>query len=152
MLTSPNSRPPSRAEKFLRVSWLLPAIVALVVGWILFSRWSEARRIEERRAGERRAKESEENRRAYEYLGGGRFEILHFYAQPAVLRRGETATLCYGASSAVKVKLEPPVESVWPSPNRCFEIKPARDTTYTLTIENAKGETKTATMEVKFAR
>jgi len=149
MLTQPDPQPASRLQKFVRVTWLLPALAALVVGWIFFSRWSEAQRLQEQRAEEKRAQESEENRRAFENLGGNRFEILHFYAQPLLLRRGEKATLCYGASNAAKVKLDPPVERVWPSANRCFEISPRRNTTFILTIENAAGETKTASFEMK---
>jgi len=149
MLTQPTPEPVTRLQKLLRVTWLLPAIVALFVGWIFFSRWSEAQRLRAQQAEEKRLRESEENRRAFERLGGNRFEILHFYAQPLLLRRGEAATLCYGVSNAAKVKLEPPVERVWPSANRCFEVAPRRSTTFTLTIENAAGESKTASFELK---
>lgn len=149
MLTNPTPEPGTRLQKLVRITWILPAIAALLVGWIFFSRWSEAQRLRERQAEEKRVRESEENRRAFEHLGGNRFEILHFYAQPGFLRRGEKATLCYGASNAARIKLEPPVEPVWPSANRCFEIAPRRTTTYTLTIESTAGETKSASFEMR---
>jgi len=39
--------------------------------------------------------------------------ITQFYAQP-VLARGEKTSLCYGVENAKTVKLDPPVERVWP--------------------------------------
>jgi len=145
VLTQPAPEPATRLQKLVRVTWIFPAIVALVVGWIFFARWSEAQRLRARQAEEKQLRESRENCTAFENLGGSRFEILHFYSQPAVIARGESATLCYGASNAAKVKLDPPAEAVWPSANRCFSVSPRRDTAYTLTIENSQGETKTAT-------
>ena len=145
MLTTPQpQRTPSRLEKLVRITWVIPGIVALIVAGIFYVRWSEGQRLRDKQEQEQRARESEENRRAFESLGGNRFEILHFYAQPAVIRRGEAATLCYGVSNAKTVKIEPAEAGVWPSPNRCFEIKPRRDTTYTLTVEDAGGQTKTS--------
>ncbi len=149
MLTQPAPQPSTRLQKLLRFTWLGPAIAALVVGWIFFSRWSDAQRLRARQAQEKQLRESRENRTAFENLGGNRFEILHFYAQPLLIARGESATLCYGASNAAKVKLDPPVEAVWPSANRCFSISPRRDTAYTLTIENSAGETRTATFTLQ---
>ena len=100
-------------------------------------------------AERQRVREQEQARRTFENLGGNRFEILHFYMQPGVIRRGEKATLCYGVSNAKTVKLEPEVERVWPAANRCFEVSPARSTTYTLTIEDAKGQKKSSSFELQ---
>ena len=43
--------------------------------------------------------------------------------------------LCYGVDNASVVRLEPPVEKVWPSMSRCFPITPVKPVTYTLTAE-----------------
>jgi len=47
------------------------------------------------------------------------------------------------------VKLDPPVASMWPSANRCFSVSPTKDTTYTLTAEDAAGNSKTASLTLK---
>ncbi len=126
----------------LLYSSLALAAVLLSVGWVFFSRWQENREIE-RRAEEKKAAA---DRRMVEALGGDRFEILSFYASPGVIRRGETSQLCYAVSNAKKVRLEPQSSPVWPSYSRCVDVSPARDTTYTLTAEDAAGHTKSATL------
>ena len=69
---------------------------------------------------------------------------------PPLIRRGETAQLCYGVSNAKTVRIEPrPACGVWPSLARCVEVAPTKDTAYSLTAEDGKGNTKTATVEVK---
>lgn len=139
--------PPPRSilrNPFLYSSLVL-AVVMFCVGWVLLSRWQENRDFERRAAAEKRAAEHERARRTIEVLGGDRFEILSFYAIPASLRRGETAQLCYGVSNAASVRIEPaPSGGVWPSLSRCVEIAPKKDTTYTLTAEDASGHTQTA--------
>lgn len=82
-------------------------------------------------------------------LGGNRFEILHFYAAPGTIVRGETAQLCYGVSNAKAARIEPPPGNVWPAVNRCLSISPAKTTEYTLTIEDASRQTKTAKVKVE---
>jgi len=66
-------------------------------------------------------------------------KILHFYASPGELVEGGKATLCYGVANAQAVRLDPPVDDLRPSMNRCLEIAPRRDTRYTLTAEGAGG-------------
>jgi hypothetical protein len=58
--------------------------------------------------------------------------ITMFYASPANPSSDEKTSLCYGVENATEVRLDPAVESVWPSISRCFEI-PAKAQTYTLT-------------------
>jgi hypothetical protein len=82
-------------------------------------------------------------------LGGNRFEILQFYALPGIIRPGESAQVCYGVSNAKSVRLDPPVKDVWPSFGHCVEISPAKDTTYTLTIEDGVGHSKSASLLVQ---
>jgi hypothetical protein len=67
-------------------------------------------------------------------------KITQFYSDPAVVRGSGKANLCYGVEGATKVTLDPPVEDMWPSMVRCFEVTPKTTTTYTLTAENASGQ------------
>jgi len=47
------------------------------------------------------------------------------------------------------VKIEPQTEEpVWPAFSRCVHVSPRKTTTYTLTIEDGVGHTKSATVEV----
>lgn len=135
-----------KLPKFLRYTWFIHVAVLLVVGWIFFSRWDENRRLEERALEKKRA----EDRYTFEMLGGNRFEILQFYASPGIIRRGETSQLCYGVSNTKTVRIEPrPASGVWPSLNRCVEVAPAKDTTYTLTATDAAGQSKTSSVTVQ---
>lgn len=124
-------------------------IVVLVVGWILVSRWLENRGIEKRASEERTQKQQEQDRVTLEQLGGKELAIQNFYAIPGEIRRGGTVQLCYGVANAKTVKLEPQSNPVWPSYSRCVDVAPRKTTTYTLTIADAAGNTKTQTLEVK---
>jgi C4-dicarboxylate-specific signal transduction histidine kinase len=130
-------------------SWAVLAIVALVVVAILVSRWMENRRIEERAMQEKTQKQLEQDRIALEQFGGRELAIQNFYATPGTIRRGETVKLCYGVANAKTVKLEPQSNPVWPSYSRCVDVTPTKSTTYTLTIADAAGNTKTQSLEVK---
>jgi hypothetical protein len=125
------------------------AIVALAVVWILASRWLENRNFEKRAAQERTQKQQEQDRAALEQMGGKELAIQNFYASPGVIRRGETVQLCYGVANAKTVKLEPQSNPVWPSYSRCVDVTPTKSTTYTLTIADSAGNTKTQTLEVQ---
>ncbi len=50
------------------------------------------------------------DQQSFEAMGGNRFEILVFAANPPVLRAGEKSSLCYSVSNAKGVKIEPPPE------------------------------------------
>ena len=77
--------------------------------------------------------------------------LIHFYASPAVLTEGEQATVCYGVENARSVAIDPPVQDLTPSFNRCFSIAPTTTTTYHFTAVGEKGERATAqfTLPVK---
>jgi hypothetical protein len=79
-----------------------------------------------------------------ERFGGTALKVLGFYATPAIVYRGEPATVCYGVVNAREVKLDPPVADVWPAFNRCFEVTPQQETTYTLTVTGKDGTTQMA--------
>lgn len=136
-------------RRIVRLTWILPGLTFLLVAGIFLHRWAEGRRFAERQQEQRTLREAEENRRAFENLGGSRFEILHFYAAPAAIRRGESTSLCYGVSNAKSITLQPEEARIWPAANRCFSVSPRKDTTYTLTIADGRGQTKTASLVLR---
>lgn len=69
--------------------------------------------------------------------------ILNFYTYPGQLTEGEHSVLCYGVAKARSVRLDPPVDTVSPSLNRCLSVAPEVDTRYTLTAEGEDGRTVT---------
>ncbi len=125
------------------------AIVALVVGWILFSRWQENKRIDRQSAEAKSEKERENDRAALDQFGGKELDIQSFYASPGAVRRGGSVQLCYGVANAKTVTLEPQPNPVWPSYSRCVDVTPKKTTTYTLTVQDGVGKTKSQTVEVK---
>ena len=149
MLSDPVPEPKSPLKNPLLYSSIALGVVLLGVVLVMFSRWQENRGIERQAAQQRAEKQREQDQAAVEQLGGKEFTILDFYASPKVIRRGESAQLCYGVSNAKTVKLEPQSQPVWPSPARCVDVSPIKTTTYTLTIENAKGDTKSQTVDVR---
>jgi hypothetical protein len=117
-------------------------IALLYTGWIFWSRREANLAFEQRLMEQQRERDA----RTVEMMGGGRFEILDFYAAPGVIARGETAQICYGVSNAKSVQLTPPAGPVWPSYGRCVDVSPAKNTTYTLTAEDAAGHTQTTSV------
>jgi hypothetical protein len=79
---------------------------------------------------------------------GDQLKILDFYGTPSITR-GASALLCYSVVNAKSVRLDPPVEDVWPSLSRCFNVSPAKTTRYAFTAESANGETASRSFEVK---
>lgn len=154
MLTNPGSGEKNTAshQKVARnplfYSSLALAIAAVVVAWIMVSRWQQNRSIERRDTEQQAQKRLENDRLAVEQLGGKDLSIQSFYANPRTIQRGESAQLCYGAANAKTVKLEPQPNPVWPSYSRCVSVSPAHTTTYTLTIGDNSGNVKTADVEV----
>jgi len=114
----------------------------------LFSRWQENLAIERRWREEKTRKQLEDDRVALEQFGGKELAIQSFYASPGAIHKGESAQLCYGVANAKTVKLEPQPNAVWPSYARCVTVSPAKNTTYTLTISDASGNTKTQSLRV----
>ena len=149
MLVEPDPQKKSALKNPLLYSWAALGIAALVVSWIILSRWQENRDIEKRAKEERTQKQQEQDRITLEQLGGKELAIQNFYASPGTIRRGETVQLCYGVANAKTVKLEPQSNPVWPSYSRCVDVNPTKSTTYTLTIADAAGNTRIQSLEVK---
>jgi hypothetical protein len=129
---------------------LLVLAVALYTGGIFYSRREEARAYEQLARQERARQQRERDQATIEQLGGSELAIEMLYAT-AELRRGETAQVCYGVANAKSVTLEPQANPVWPSHNRCVDVKPVKTTTYTLTATGADGRTlsREATVKVR---
>lgn len=120
-----------------RFLWMVVAAAALYAGWTFLGRYVSDRRRDPGRdaAQTRRTAELE---RIY---GGTAVKIVQFYAREAGLTEGTPSVICYGVVNARSVRIEPPVEGVSVSPNRCVEVAPERDTRYTLTAEGSDGHT-----------
>jgi hypothetical protein len=149
-MVSGSGQPPKSVFKNpLLYSSIGLAVAAVAVGWILFSRWEENRRIDRRAVQEKTQKQLESDRAALEQFGGKELAIQSFYASPGVIHRGESARLCYGVANAKTVKLEPQPDPVWPSYSRCVDVSPKKDTVYTLTVQDAAGNTRSQTVAVQ---
>ncbi|HTV59807.1 MAG TPA: hypothetical protein VMJ93_13135 [Verrucomicrobiae bacterium] len=149
-LSHPGPSPPpsgrSIGARAWLVIWSIACIIALIyVGSVFYGRKQEDRELAAQAAERQREKDQE----AVEFMGGNNFEILNFYASPGIIRRGDTADLCYGVSNAKTVTISPPSGPTWPAVSRCLSISPKKTTTYTLTIASATGEKKTATLKIE---
>lgn len=133
-----------------RVMWVLGLlIVAGIVydAWIFYARWSGNRQVVQAQARQ----ELSQERKTIDAYGGGDFKIVSFYAAPGAIRRGEYANLCYGVTGAKTVRMEPPVDAVWPSLTRCVQVSPKKDTEFKLIAEDDAGHsvTQSVALEVK---
>jgi hypothetical protein len=149
MASDPVSEPKSFLKNPLLYSSAILVVALLGVVFVMFSRWQDSRNVEHQAARERAEKQHEQDRLAVEQLGGKELAILSFYASPTVIRRGESAQLCYGVANAKTVKLEPQPQPVWPSAARCVDVSPVKSMTYTITIEDAAGKTQSQDLEVQ---
>jgi uncharacterized protein YaaQ len=132
-------------RKLLPYSTAAVIVALLYVGWIFFSRWQLERETRQRAEQQKQ----EEAARVVEAFGGRNVKILSFSATQGYLKHGETANLCYGVSNAKSVSIEPDLKDIWPSMNRCVEISPKKDTTYTITASDDHGHTQTASLKIK---
>jgi hypothetical protein len=144
MLTDPGPEPRSGMSWYVVVTLVLLLIGALYVGGVFYSRWHSSRMIQAQAADTERQHDA----KVFDAMGGERFDILGFYANPAVIERGDSTTLCYSVSNAKTVTLEPQSNAVWPAFERCVSVTPKKTTTYTLTATDAAGNTKSKTVEV----
>ncbi len=76
--------------------------------------------------------------------------ITQFYAREPALPKGEKILLCYGVENAKTVRIDPPVDKVWPALSRCFDVAPSTPTTYALPAEGEDGQpvTKSVTVQI----
>jgi len=64
-------------------------------------------------------------------------KVLHFYASPGFVSKGQAFTVCYGVENTVSVRISPGVEPLKPHYNHCFQTSIQKTTTFELT---ARGE------------
>lgn len=78
-------------------------------------------------------------------------KILQFYAGSASVARGEQVLICYGVENAKDVRLEPPIERITPSFNRCFQHSPAATSEIKLIATGADGSVSSKTLQLTVA-
>jgi hypothetical protein len=71
--------------------------------------------------------------------GGTDVKILQFYARDGNMVEGTKSVICYGVLNAKSVRIEPKLEGVSPSLNRCVEVYAEKETRYTLTAVGSDG-------------
>jgi hypothetical protein len=108
---------------------ILILAVAIYDGSIFYRRWAGNQRARQGQAD----RETDQARKAIAMLGGGDLKIVSFYALPG--------TVCYGVTGAKTVRLEPPIENVWPALTRCFAASLRKDTELKLIADDGAGRT-----------
>jgi len=147
MLLNLNRKKKSAFKNAFLYSWAALSLAALVVCWIIFSRWQENRGIEKRAKAERTQKQQEQDRAPSNNSAERSSPSRTSTPLPERFAAAKTVQLCYGVANAKTVKLEPQRNPVWPSYSRCVDVTPTKSTTYTLTIADAAGNTRTQSLE-----
>ncbi len=80
---------------------------------------------------------------------GASVHITQFYARSGEMTAADRNLICYGVVNAKSVWIEPAVENLEPSANRCFPVQPERDTTYTLSAEGIDGRRASASFAIR---
>lgn len=130
-----------RAEIPLRVGAILAAVY---LGYVFLARHTTDQRWAD---GQKRA-EPAPNPKFEATYGGTGLKILQFYAREGTITEDQGTVICYGVLNAKSVRIEPPVEGVYPAFNKCVAIQPEHDTKYTLVAEGSDGQTATAAFTV----
>jgi len=120
------------AEIPLRVAGVIAAAYLL---WVLVGRYAANRRWPARQ------EEPAAKTKFDATYGGSAVKILQFYARDGVVTEDHSTLICYGVMNARSMRIEPAVEGVSVSFNRCVEVTPEHDTRYTLTAEGNDGRT-----------
>jgi hypothetical protein len=144
-MANDNHEPYSVIRKMLPFTTAAVIIVALYVGFLVFTRWKERRDMAEHESQQ----QVENARKDLAQYGSGKVTVLNFNITPAVLRKGDKASICYGVSNAKTVTIEPaPDEHVWPSVSRCVEASPKKTTTYTILAKDDAGHSDTKNLTI----
>ena len=121
--------------------WVPVLLVALYTGWVLWQR----HRTEALPPGRPMPSEP-----LAKY--GNQLKIFQFYASTGRIAPGGKALLCYSVLNAKALRLDPPVEKVWPSMSRCFDVAPSSNTHYTLTAEGVDHQVVSASLDIAVER
>ena len=142
----PQRRPDSPLRRLLPYTTIAIVIAALYVAWTFYSRYESSR--EAQQAIQAR-QEQARKQQVDQIYGSGEIKFTTFGADSGLIHRGETTELCYGVLNAKIVKLDPPVEQAKPSYHHCLEIAPKTTTTYTITAEDGRGNSKSESVTVR---
>lgn len=123
-------------RKLYRPLFFGTVLAVTYLAWVFVSRGLDTNRWT--REHTRAVPENTEFNRIY---GGTDVKILQFYARESSVLEGGKSVICYGVLNARSVRIDPPLENVSPSLNRCVEAAPNRETRYTLTAEGNDGRT-----------
>jgi hypothetical protein len=120
--------------KLVRIMWVPVIVIVLYTGWIFWQRhsWGQHERLEP------------DPMAAY----GKSVKILQFYAEAREIAPGAKTIVCYGVVNATALRLDPPVEKVWPAVSRCFDVTPTKSTHYTLTAEGVDHATVSESIDI----
>ncbi len=133
--------------------WGLRLVIAAAlfyVAWVFYNRAESRRQTQAARDSQQLEKTQDELDRA----GGSDLKITQFYANPAQISKSQKTELCYGVifAETVNITANPaghPIESIWPSLQKCITVEPKADTEYTLTAKSKSGATTTQTLKVE---
>jgi hypothetical protein len=144
MLTDPGPEPRAGMNWYVVITLIVLLIGAVYIGGVFYSRWHSTKAIEEHAAEKERSNDG----KVFQAMGGDKFDILGFYAYPAIINRGDSTSVCYSVSNAKSVTLEPQTNAVWPAYSKCVSVSPKKNTIYTFTATDDKGNTKSRQIEV----
>ena len=131
--------------RILPYTSVLVVLAALYSGWTLYSRRQNSAEAER----QSKQKQAEADRKLVEAFGGDQLTILGFTADSGRVAAGGRVLMCYGVSNATKVAIDPGVEPIKPALSHCLEVFPKKTTTYTLRAEDAKGNSKSASLTIR---
>jgi hypothetical protein len=123
---------------------ILILAVAIYDGSIFYRRWAGNRRAQQARED----RETDQAQKAIAMVGGGDLKIVSFYALPGTIPRGGQTSVCYGVTGAKRVRLEPPIQAVWPALSRCFAASVRKDTELKLTADDGAGRSVSQSLAV----
>jgi hypothetical protein len=132
-------------RRILPYTSLVLILAALYTGWTFYSR----RQIAAEAERQLQQQQADEEQKVVSELGGDQLKILAFGATPGEVSPGGTVVLCYGVSNATRVRIEPGVEPIKPAVSHCLEVFPRKTTTYRLKAEDAKGNSKSASLTIR---
>ena len=138
--------PSSRLKAILPYTTVLLILAILYVAWTFYSRNESNREAE---AAIEAKKEAARKNVVDTIYGSGEIKFSTYGADKGLLHRGESTELCYGVVNATTVKLDPPVADIKPTYRHCLEIAPKKTTTYTITAEDGKGNSKSESITVR---
>jgi hypothetical protein len=124
--------------KLVSIMWVPVLLSALYTGWVFWQRHNA------NSVPQNPPARSANPMAAY----GNSVKILQFYTAAREIAPHEKVVVCYSVVNAAVVRLDPPIERVWPAVSRCFAVTPARTTRYTLTAEGPEHNTVSQSIEI----